>query len=472
MSREIRADYRQKLMFPPCLEDWLPEDHPARFVREFVDRLPLKEMGWQVRESAAGRPSYAADLLLKVWVYGYLERIRSTRQLEKACRQNVALIWLTGMNYPDHNTLWRFWRDNRQAMKGIFRQTVEVAAGLGLVEMVLHAVDGTKITARGSTHKAWGRKRFEKLLKHLDREIEEAMEAVEQGERSASGEYRLPAELTDQVELRRRIQEKLAQLEEQQREHLNPVEPEARMMKNHEGTRLGYNAQVVVDAKAGIIVASEVSTDANDKFQLRPMLEKVEEGLGRVADQTVADAGYCSGEQLAAAEKAAYPVLVNLQCGDRSQERPGEYPASGFVYDAERDCLTCPRGGVLVYECTQCASLKRYEVRRYRCRDYRNCPVRWECSKEKRGRAVKLSPYLPAVQRQQNKQKDPVKSRLLKLRMGIVEPAFAWVKHVLDFRRWTMGGLDKVRAQWSFLCALANLMKLYPLWREGKLRLA
>jgi transposase len=472
MSHEIRADYTQTLMFPPCLEDWLPEDHPARFVREFVDGLRLKEMGLQVRESEEGRPSYAADLLLKVWVYGYLERIHSTRQLERACRQNVGLIWLTGMNYPDHNTLWRFWRDNRKAMKEIFRQTVEVAAGLGLVDMVLHAVDGTKITARGSTHEAWGRKRFAKLLQHLDREIEAAMKAIEEGEQNESGEYRLPAELADKVELRRKIQEKLGQLQEQHREHMNPAEPEAQMMKNHEGTRLAYNAQVVVDAKAGIIVAPEVSTAANDKLQLKPMLEKVQENMEGVAQETVADAGYGSGEQLAEAEKAGYPVLVNLEGVSPSQEEAGAYHCSRFIYDAEKDCLICPRGGVLVYECTQCPSSKRHCVRRYRCRDFQNCPVRWECSKEKRGRAVRLSPYVGAIQRQQDKQKDPVKAHLLKQRMGIVEPVFARVKHLLAFRRWTMGGLDKVRAQWFFVCALANLMRLYPLWREGNLRLA
>lgn len=471
MSHEIRADYNQMLMFPPSLEDLLEKDHPARFIREFVDALDLEELGFQMRKGEEGRPNYAADLLLKVWLYGYLERIRSSRKLERACRQHVALMWLTGMHSPDHNSLWRFWNNNRKTLKEVFRQTVQVAMEANLVDMVLNAVDGTKITAQASTKKAWIRKKLEKKLARLDKSLDQAMAEVEKAEEEESGEYRLPEELAEKEKLRETIREKLARLKDEEREHMHPGEPDAQMMKNHEGTRLGYNAQAVVDSKAGVIVAAEVTTDQNDKCQLVPMLEKVQEEVGMVAEETVADGGYCSGEQLDSAEQAQLPVLVNMGEIRRAEEAGGRYHSSKFVYDPGSDCLICPMGEKLEYERTCKRKDRSFETRVYHCESFENCPVRWDCSKDKKGRCVERSPYADAVLRQKEKQKDKAKANLLRQRMFIAEPAFARVKHLLEFRRWTMGGLEKVKPQWAFVCALVNLSRIYPHWKEGKLQL-
>lgn len=470
MSREIRADYNQIWMFPPSLEDLLEKDHPVRFIREFVDALDLEELGFRMRESDEGRPNYAADLLLKVWLYGYLERIRSSRKLEKACRQHLALMWLTGMNHPDHNSLWRFWKNNRRALKKVFQQTVRVAMEAGLVDMVLNAVDGTKITAQAATDKAWIRKQLEKRLAKLDASLNRAMEEVEKTEKEELGDYRLPEELVEKHNLKQKIQESLKQLKAEGRNSMHPDEPDAQMMKTRDGIRLSYNAQAVVDSKAGIIVATEVTTEQNDGQQLVPMLEKVQKELGTVAEETVADAGYCSGEQLDAAEKAEFPVLVNLSGIQKAEDAGGPYHSSKFIYDSESDCCICPMGQKLEFRHTRKHQDKNYETRVYRCSSAVQCPVRWQCSKDPRGRAIERSPYSGAILRQKEKQRDKAKTDLLRKRMVIVEPVFARVKHFLEFRRWSMRGLEKVGAQWDIVCAVVNLGRIYPHWRKQRLQ--
>jgi transposase len=470
MSHEIRADYNQIWMFPPSLEDLLEKDHPVRFIREFVDALDLQALGFRMRKGDEGRPNYAADLLLKVWLYGYLERVRSSRKLEKAGRQHLALMWLTGMNNPDHNSLWRFWKDNRKALKKVFRQTVRVAMEAGLVEMVLNAVDGTKIAAQSSTDKAWIRKQLEKRLTKLDAWLDRAMAEVEKAEKEESGEYRLPEGLAEKQKLRQKIQESLAQLKKEERDSMHPNEPDAQMMKTREGIRLAYNAQAVVDGKAGVIIAAEVTTDQNDERQLVPMLEAVQKETGKVAEETVADGGYCSGEQLDGAEKAEFPVLVNLAGVQKMEDEGGPYHSSKFQYDSESDCYLCPMGQKLEFRHTRRHQDKSYETRVYRCKSAKQCPVRWQCSKDPNGRAIERSPYAEAILRQKEKQRDKAKADLLQRRKVIVEPAFARVKHLLEFRRWSMRGLEKVGTQWGFVCAVVNLGRVYPYWRAQKMQ--
>ncbi len=264
MSQEIRADYEQMDLLPQSLEEWVPGDHPARFIRAFVDALDLAELGFGQRESQKGRPNYAADLLLKVWLYGYLARIRSTRELERACREHLSLVWLTGRHAPDHNTLWRFWRENRAALRRVFRAGVKVAAEQGLVGMVCHAVDGTKIRAVASRRTMEHREELEQALGRVEASMAEMEARVEAAEEEEKGEYRLPEQLQDAEKLRQAIRESLGKMQEAKRAHLHPQEPEARLMPCEGRTEPAYNAQAVVDARAGIIVAARAVNAESD----------------------------------------------------------------------------------------------------------------------------------------------------------------------------------------------------------------
>jgi len=466
MSRDIEADYHQTFMFPPSLEDWVPSDHPARFIREFVDSLDLESLGFRVRPSDEGRPAYSNSLLLKVWVYGYLNRIRSSRGLERACREHISLIWLTGNHYPDHNTLWRFLKENRSSFKGVFRSCVRVAVEAKLVELVLHAVDGTKVLSACSGRTGFHRKDLERRLKGLDEWLESRVCESEADGGDEGGSYSLPEDVRDRESLRGRIRDALKRLDVVDRDHFHPLEEESRVMKCGEGFRFAYNSQAVVDSKSGLIVGGEVVNAENDSHMLTAMIGEAKETVGGAAEDTLADGGYLSGEELSRSEDLSYGVLVNMG-EDSGEDKP--FHSSRFSYDEESGRVLCPLGKELRFERKKGSRWGDYEVAVYRCKSYRDCPRRGECSKDKRGRMIEIGPYHGAVSRQREKQKMPEKSDLLKKRMGIIERVFGHIKEVFGFRRFSLRGLSGARVQWSLICTAYNLSRLYLLWRGGRL---
>jgi transposase len=470
MSRTIRADYGQLLLLPPNVDDWVPADHPARFVRDFVDALELSELGFHVPEALDGRPAYAADLLLKVWIYGYYSKIRSSRALERACYDSIAMVWLTGNHAPDHNTLWRFWRDNRLALRELFKKSVQVAVKSDLVSLLLQAVDGTKIAAQSSTAKAWRRDVLEKKLERLDAAIEEILAQTERNEAEETGACRLPEALADTRKRREAIVAALKELREADRKMMHPKEPEARVAPCAEGQRLGYNAQAVTEARNHLVVAAEVIREVNDQEQLNPMIAASERNTGQQAVLTVADAGYFTGHQIQQAERAGREVLVNAPAdyaGDGSR-----FHRANFTYDAESDEFLCPLGRRLAYFGTRKPERKQETATRlYRCRCGAACPSRAQCTRQAKGRTINKDGYYEVVLRQVLKQQEPLNRDLLRQRKQIAELPFAWLKHMMGFRRWTVRGRENVCAQWNLLCTALNLKVFYGVWKKGLLNM-
>jgi transposase len=467
MNLEIEAEYEKQWLFPPSLEELLPQDHPARMVREFVDQQDLEAVGFKTRKAEEGRPSYSARLLLKVWLYGYVNGTRSSRGLERACLDQMGMLWLTGMNRPDHTTLWRFWRDNQKPIRKTFKQLLKVALSLKLIGLVLHAVDGTKILSAASDSNGLHRRKLKERLQRLDEAIDEILQQTEQASGEDPGECRLPEGLQKKEELRDRIQEQLELLDLEDRDHLNAGDEDARLMRSKGQNRFAYNAQAVADEASGLIVAADVVTDESDNYQLVPMLDEVKENLGQVAEQNVADAGYKAITGLAEAEGKNYSVIVNLA------EPDGPYDAARFIYDAPHDECICPRGERLKFlHVKKRDKAEPYDVRVYRCQNYLNCPVRWECSSSKLGRTVQIHPNHDVLLRQREKQRDETLRAALKRRSTIIEPVFAWGKDGMNFRRWTVRGLEKVKTQWLLLCTAINLRRLHKHWVTGKLRFA
>jgi transposase len=478
MSYEIRADYSERLLFPAALEEWVPADHPARFLRAFVDALDLPALGFAVRTAPDGRPSYASDLLLKVWLYGYLNKVRELRPLERACREHLSLVWLTGRHAPDHNTLWRFWRDHRGPLRGVFKQVVQLAAAAGLVEVVLHAVDGTKLAAAASKETLKSRATLERLLSELDEAVDTVMAEMEAAGSAATESeagYVLPPHWADPLRQREQVRELLAQLEQTGHSAVAAAEREAALVKTRrEGVVPGYNAQAVADSGgAGLLVAAELCVEPGDSQQLVPMLAAVEATLGTVAATTVADGGYYHPAQLAQAQARGATVVVNAgaQRAPAPDAPDTAYHAARFAYDAARDVCVCPRGIALPRVGARAAEADRGACTVYRCQVYQDCPVRRQCHPGKGGRRIEVSVHA-AVRTQLRMQWEPSTRGLLRRRGGIIEGVFGVIKQALGFRRFTMRGREGAATQWALICTAFNLRKLAARWPAAALPIA
>ena len=315
---------------------------------------------------------------------------------------------------------------------------------------------------------AWHRGDLEELLDEAVVQIEREMDRAASSERE-DPEYRMTEELQDAVRRKELIGAALAQLDAAGTDCVHPRDPEARVMKCGRVKELAYNAQAVVDSESGLIVGAEVTGDQSDNGQLGGMLDEVEETLGGTSQETVADSGYWSPEELAGAEQEDRGVLISVLpqvTGEGRQD--GAYHKSRFRHESDRDVFVCPEGKDLAHTGTKPARHdKATQLRVYRCRHYKGCGVRWECSRAERGRTIEKGPHYEAVVRQVEKQKGPEAAAQLGRRGEIVERVFGTVKEAHGFRRWSVDGLSKVRAEWSLMCTVLNLRKLYGVWQQG-----
>jgi len=471
MSREIRANYDQVMMFPVTIEDWITTDHPARFIRDFVDALDLSELGFLQRKSDIGRPNYASGLLLSVWLYGYMTGVRSSRKLEQACRSDMGFIWLTGNNGPDHNSLWRFWRDNKQIFREVFKQTVQVSMKSGLIGLVVHAVDGTKIQVKSSRQGAKKETRLKKILSDLDTRINVIMQETESAQREELGQFRLSGDMINAITRKAKIERALQELKRTHKKAIHPNEPDACFMKTNRSVELAYNAQIVADEENNIIVAQDVVTDASDNGRLVPMLDLSKENLGGTAMENVADGGYFSSSQIGLADSEHYEILVNPPSTDKVIETSDAppYHTSRFTYDEEHDCVTCPHGSRLTFSSQRTNGANKNEFRVYKCRSYKICSYREACSSNKLGRTVEISVHYKALERQRTKRQDVGSKCLLKMRKYIVEPVFAWIKCNMGFARWSVSGLTNAKWQWALVCSVLNLKRMFRYWKTKEL---
>lgn len=479
----------QTWLLPPSLDELIPMDHVVRFIASFVDQLDLDALGLRKVPAVRGGLEYDVRLLLSLWVYGFMMRIRSTRRLETAARENLPLIWLLGGQHPDHSTLARFFKANREAMRRLFVQTVRTSVHVGLVGFALHAVDGTRVSTV-SRDKALSRDELLALEERAVQAIAGLEHSVEAEEESAPGDPEgctMPEALKNPEELRARIGEALAELDQREanrKSHhegainpktgepygpkINLADPQAVQLKGRRGFVMGYNAQAAVDDKARVIVGAEVIAQATDNEALVPMLDEIEANTGRLAEATVYDSGYHSAENLAAVEHRPTEVYVadpNMRRRE-SKAEGAAYHKDAFVYDAETDTYRCPAGKTLVLEHVhKDPGRDSYGVREYRCKECHGCPHRALCTKDKGGRRIRVRPQDVLLRQNRAKMRTEQGKRMMRQRASTVEPVFAVMREHMGLLRFLRRGLENVRAEWFLLCAAYNLRVIWQAWR-------
>ncbi|MBV8523465.1 MAG: IS1182 family transposase [Acetobacteraceae bacterium] len=457
-------DRSQLLLLPESLDDYVGPENPVRFIEAFVDGLDLAAAGFaRVEPKDTGRPSYLPGDLLKLYIYGYLNRIRSSRRLEAETHRNVEVIWLLRHLKPDFKTIADFRRDNRKAFRPVFRQFVLLCKQLDLFGRELLAVDGTRIKAVNNKDRNFTRASLAEFIKLADKKLDDYLQRLDQNDvaEQATGGSRvenLREKIAAVRERRDRCQKMLAELERTGEDQISLTDPDSRAMAAHTHVAVGYNVQVAVDTKHKLIVEQQVTSQVVDMGLLTETAEPAKEILGVDTIDVVADKGYFKIEDIEACEKAGMaPYVPRPQRGP--SVRAGLFRKHEFEYDAETDSMICPAGQHLQpYTSSLMRGLKKINyANRAACRD---CPLRSRCTGNQ----------FRSVSRLENEAVlDRMAARLaqrpgiLDQRRESVEHPFGTIKQWMYQGAFLMRRLEKVRAEFSLTALAYNIRRVLNL---------
>ena len=358
MSRFVVGNDRsQSTLFPERLDDYLGEDNPVRAIDVFVDELDLAKIGFDgVEPEATGRPAYHPATLLKIYVYGYLNRVQSSRRLERECQRNIELVWLTGRLMPDFKTIADFRKDNGEAIGKVCREFVKLCRRLELFSAASVAIDGSKFKAVNTRDRNFTQAKMERRLAQIDENIARYLAQLDSADRQ--GEAVPEAKITRLNEkiaaLRQeigRLNQLNAQIMETEDKQISLTDPDARSMARWRQRMVVCNVQSAVDTSHHLIVAHEVTNVGSDRDQLSDMTERARLAIGSEAIEVVADRGYYKGEGIVACEQAGNTVYLPKPMTSGLYAK-GRFGKQDFVYVAEEDVYLCPAGEQLPYRYT------------------------------------------------------------------------------------------------------------------------
>ena len=354
-------DRQQGQLLPERVEEYVGADNAVRFVDVFVEALDLKAAGFvfpEVDSKGRGRPGYHPSSLLKLYLYGYLNQVRSSRRLEAECGRNLEVMWLLGKLKPDFKTIADFRQNNAKAFKAVVRQFTVLCRKLDLFAGQLLAVDGTKIKAQNAADQNWTTRKLEKQLAKLDERVQEYLQALDRSdhdERPASANNLSAEALQEKIaQLRERqsqVQQQLQQMTQAGETERSMTDPDSRGMRSKGKHLVGYNVQGVVDSKHHLLAVTEVTQEASDQGQLAGMVEKAKAELQIDQAEVVADAGYYKSEDIKACQDLGIEPHVPA-ANNSPSERRGLYGKADFQFEAQSNTYRCPAGGLLKYRRT------------------------------------------------------------------------------------------------------------------------
>ena len=450
----------QLLLLPEAVDDYVGSDNPVRFIDAFVDGLDLTAAGFlRVEAKAMGRPGYAPGDLLKLYIYGYLNRVRSSRRLETECHRNIEVLWLLRTLKPDFKTIADFRRNNRAAFRAVFRQFVLLCRRLDLYGRELLAVDGTRIKAVNNKDRNFTRSSLREFIRRADEWLEDYLKRLDEGdvEDGATGGGARTKNLAEKIaalnEKRGRYQAMLAQLDRTGEDQISLTDPDSRAMAAHTKVGVGYNVQVAVDAKNKLIVEQAVTNQVVDMGLLTETSEPAREILGVETIDVVADRGYFKIEDIEACEQAGcVPHVAKPQRG--SSVREGLFRKDEFRYDAGLDAYVCPAGKLLT-------PIRRGRMRDLERTDYGNpkacraCQLRPRCTND--ARSVFRLENEDVLDRMAERLK--ARPAILDRRREVVEHPFGSIKQWMYQGAFLMRGLANVRAEFSLTALAYNLRR-------------
>lgn len=464
MKHRRGLDRHQTLLLPERLEDYIAPDNPVRFLDAFVASRDVRALGFaHAVVQNTGRPPYDPADLLRLYLYGYLHRVRSSRLLEAECHRNLEVLWLLGKLSPDHKTIANFRKDNLRALAGVARQFTLLCRKLDLFGGQLAGIDGTKLAAVNRKDANFNEKKLKALIARADARIAEYLAQLDQADAAEpAGGKPSRAELEEKIAALREKkdwhEELRAQLDADDKQ-ISTTDADARRLRGGGGgSVVGFNAQAAVDAKNKLIAAADVTNEETDLQQLANMAHQTQDNLGAEKLDVVADTGYYSNAQVSLCEQRGItPYLAKADTS--ANTKAGLFGKNRFEYDAAKDLYVCPAGKELTHRFN--TQEKGRQLRYYRARDCRNCALKKQCTRNRGNRTI--------TREEDEALMEAMAARVaahpekMKLRKQLCEHPFGTLKRWFGYGYFLVKGLEKVRCEWHLMTLAYNLKRVLNL---------